>query len=143
MIRIFLLAFTCLAVTLSGCCNKPRPETSSDKAVAGSDIAGKEWILTALNGNAVAGEKPPTLKLEDARFSAFGGINRMSGTYSMDGKRITFGQVISTKMAGDPALMELESNFAKALGSVDAYQVAGNQLMLSNDGAVVAKFRSP
>ena len=45
-------------------------------------------------------------------------------------------------MAGDPELMELESNFAKTLASVDIYQVSGNELTLSSEGSVVANFRS-
>ncbi len=38
--------------------------------------------------------------------------------------------------------MELESNFAKALASVDGFQVSGNELKLSSKGTVVAIFRS-
>jgi heat shock protein HslJ len=45
-------------------------------------------------------------------------------------------------MAGDPALMGLEGDFAKALASVDAFQVSGNELQLSSKGTVVARFRS-
>ena len=33
-------------------------------------------------------------------------------------------------------------NFAKALESVDVHEVAENQLVLSNNGVVIAKFRS-
>lgn len=142
MYRIVLLAFVCLTVGLTGCCNKDRSQTDSDKPVTVSDMIGREWSLTALNGNGVIGEKPPTLTLEDGRFTGFGGVNRISGNYSSDGKRITFGQIISTRMAGDPALMEQESKFTIALESADAFEVADNQLVLSNDGAVVAKFRS-
>jgi heat shock protein HslJ len=45
-------------------------------------------------------------------------------------------------MAGDPALMELEDNLAKALASIDAFRVSGDELTLSSKGAVVTKFRS-
>ena len=55
---------------------------------------------------------------------------------------VTFGSLVSTKMAGDPTMMELESNLAKALASVDAFQVSGNELTLSSDGTAVATFRS-
>jgi heat shock protein HslJ len=45
-------------------------------------------------------------------------------------------------MAGDPALMELESSFAKTLRSANSFHVHGNELQLLKDGATVAVFRS-
>jgi hypothetical protein len=38
--------------------------------------------------------------------------------------------------------MELADNLAKALASVDAFQISGNELTLSSKGAVVASVRS-
>ena len=55
---------------------------------------------------------------------------------------VTLGSLVSTKMAGDPQAMELEKNLAKTLASVDAFQVNGDDLMLSSKETVVAKFRS-
>ncbi len=107
-----------------------------------NEIAGKEWTLTRLNGQAVTAAKPPTVKFEGGRASVFGGVNRLSATYEVSGGKVSFGNMISTKMAGEPALMELESNLAKALGSVDGFQVSGQELTLSSKGAVVAKFRT-
>ena len=52
------------------------------------------------------------------------------------------GELVSTKMAGDPALMELENNFAKALASVDGFHVHGGNLELLSRGKVVTTFRS-
>jgi heat shock protein HslJ len=55
---------------------------------------------------------------------------------------VTMGKLVSTKMAGPPALMELERNFAKTLATVDGFDVSGKELTLSSEGAVVATFRS-
>jgi len=52
------------------------------------------------------------------------------------------GSVVSTKMAGDPKLMELEDNFKKILASVDGFKVDGNNLELTSNGTVVATFQS-
>ena len=38
--------------------------------------------------------------------------------------------------------MEQEANLAKALASVDSFQVNGNELTLSSKGTVVDRFRS-
>jgi len=107
-----------------------------------NQAANKEWTLKTLNGKKVDVEKPPTMKFARGRLSIFGGINRLSGSYALVGDSVTMGEIVSTKMAGDPALMELENNFAKALASVDGFHVHGNELELLSRGTVVATFRS-
>jgi heat shock protein HslJ len=108
-----------------------------------NQAANKEWTLATLNGKKVDVEKPPTMKFARGKLTIFGGINQLSGSYALVGDSVTMGQLVSTRMAGDPALMELESSFAKALASVDGYHVSGNLLEVSSKGTVVATFRSP
>ena len=107
-----------------------------------NQVARKEWTLVSLNGKEVVAEKPPTMKFEDGKLSIFGGINRLSGSYALVDDSVVMGSLVSTKMAGDPALMEREQELAKALAAVDAFEVSGNELTLSSKGSVVAKFRS-
>jgi predicted amidohydrolase YtcJ len=106
-----------------------------------NQAAHKEWTLITLNGEVVDADKPPTMKFSHGRLAVFGGINRMSGSYALVGDSVIMGQLASTKMAGPPALMELESKFAKALASVDGFHVQGNELALSSKGNVIATFR--
>ena len=108
-----------------------------------NQAAGKEWILVSLNGKPVATDKPPTMKFERGKLAIFGGVNRMSGSYALiDNGSITLGQLVSTKMAGPSALMELESNFSEIMVSVSGFHVRGNELQLLSDGRVVAEFRA-
>jgi predicted amidohydrolase YtcJ/heat shock protein HslJ len=107
-----------------------------------NQAANKEWTLTTLNGKKIIAEKPPTMKFAHGKVSVFGGINRLSGSYALVDNTVTMSSLVSTKMVGDPALMELEGNLAKALASVDAFQVSSDELTLSNNGTVIAKFRS-
>jgi len=107
-----------------------------------NQAANKEWTLTTLNGKKVDVVNPPTMKFARGKLTIFGGINQLSGSYALVGDSVTMGQLVSTKMAGDPALMELESSFAKALASVDGYHVSGNLLEVSSKGNVVATFSS-
>jgi len=107
-----------------------------------NQAAHKEWTLTTLNGKEIVAEKPPTMKFEHGRLSVFGGINRLSGSYALVNNTVTMGALVSTKMAGPPALMELEDNLAKALASIDAFRVSGDELTLSSKGIVVATFLS-
>ncbi|MGO8827705.1 MAG: amidohydrolase family protein [Steroidobacteraceae bacterium] len=100
------------------------------------------WTLTTLNGNKILAKKPPTMKFANGEVAIFGGINRLTGSYALVDDSVTLGSLASTKMAGDPQAMELETNLAKTLASVDAFQVNGGELMLSSNGTVVAKFRA-
>ena len=107
-----------------------------------NQAAHKEWTLTTLNGKEIVAEKPPTIVFGHGKVSVFGGINHLTGSYALIDDTVTMGSLVSTKKAGDPALMELESNLANALASVDAFRVSGNELALSSAGNVVATFRS-
>ncbi|MCU0707556.1 MAG: amidohydrolase family protein [Pirellula sp.] len=107
-----------------------------------NQAAGKEWTLVWLNGKPVSAPKPPTMKFERGRVSIFGGVNRLSGSYALAGESVTLGELISTRMAGPPDAMELESQFAKIMSSVDGFHVRGDDLELLTAGQVVAKFRT-
>lgn len=76
------------------------------------------------------------------KVTIFGGVNRMSGSYALVGESVTLGDLMSTRMAGPPSLMELENSFSKIMSSVDGFHVNGNNLELLSAGTVVAKFRS-
>jgi predicted amidohydrolase YtcJ len=107
-----------------------------------NQAAGKEWKLVSLNGRPVAKENPPTMKFERGKLSIFGGVNRMSGSYALiDNGSVTLGQLVSTKMAGPPELMELENNFSRTMASVNGFHVDGNELQLLSGDSVVAEFR--
>jgi heat shock protein HslJ len=66
----------------------------------------------------------------------------MSGSYALiDNGSVTLGQLVSTRMAGPPELMELERDFSKTMASVNGFHVEGNQLQLLSGDSVVAQFR--
>jgi heat shock protein HslJ len=96
-------------------------------------FAGKKWILKELIGKPV-GEvngKTPYVQFTDTdtRISADGGCNKMSGTYTLsDVNRITFSQMISTKMACPD--MQVEDKLAEVLGKADNYYLTKDSLIL-------------
>ncbi|MEZ6073190.1 MAG: amidohydrolase family protein [Pirellulales bacterium] len=107
-----------------------------------NQAAGRVWTLTELNGKKVDAAKPPTLEFAKGKLAVFGGVNRMTGSYALVDDRVVMGELASTRMAGPPELMELESNFAKALTSVNGFQVADSELRLLSEEKVVAIFHS-
>lgn len=107
-----------------------------------NQAAGKEWTLISLNGKPIQVKKAPTMRFERGKLAIFGGVNRLGGTYALVGESVFMGNLMSTRMAGPPELMELESNFSKILASVDGFHVNGNDLELLSAGTVVANFKS-
>jgi hypothetical protein len=76
-----------------------------------------------------------------ARPIGFGGCNRFSASYRLSGDSLSFGPVVSTKMActdGD----ELERSFLATLPKVATYQVTDSALTLNDPGGVLARFRA-
>jgi predicted amidohydrolase YtcJ/heat shock protein HslJ len=107
-----------------------------------NQAAGREWTLVSLNGKDVTAMQAPTMKFAGGRLSIFGGINRLSGSYALVHDKVTMGEIVSTKMAGPPELMELESEFAKTLKDVDSFHVHGDKLELLSGSSIVATFHS-
>ena len=66
----------------------------------------------------------------------------MGGSYALVGESVTLRDLMSTRMAGPPELMELESNFAKVMATVDGSHVSGNALELLSFGTVFAMFKT-
>lgn len=107
-----------------------------------NQAAGKQWTLVWLNGDSVKSDKPPTMKFENGRLEIFGGVNRLAGTYVLSGESVLMGDLVSTRMAGPPELMKLESSFSSLMASVNGFHVSGNDLELLSAGSVVARFKT-
>lgn len=134
-LRIFSwLALASTALFLSSC------QTAPTSIVTWS-ITGTVWNLVELNGEMVAAEKVPTLQLEPggARVVGFGGVNRFTGGYTLEGDKLSLGLTASTRMAGPPKLMDIESKVFQILGSVTGYEIKGQWLALKSGDKVVVR----
>lgn len=98
-----------------------------------SSMLGKidgEWVLDKLGGKDVAsmlgmgGQKPSLSFGNDGSISGFGGVNKLMGSFDpkdlLSGK-IDLSKLASTKMAGPPEAMNLESAFTSALSKVSGF----------------------
>ena len=109
-------------------------------------LTSREWVLVTLNGRPAplgAGKRAATLRLEaEARTAAgFAGCNRFSGSYTLDGSRLTFGAPAATRMACDEG-MDLEQRFLGILPSVVSYELKDSTLRLKSRSGVVAELRA-
>jgi len=124
--------------------------TGSTNGQAGKDPAtvlpGTEWQLSSYSdGNAVVSGtdiRTITLKFDNkGDIVGFSGVNTYFGGCNLDGNAISVGPLASTKMAGPPTLMELETVYLNLLGSVTGASISGDSLSLTDkDGSVVLVF---
>ncbi|MGI9239271.1 MAG: amidohydrolase family protein [Verrucomicrobiales bacterium] len=107
-----------------------------------NSAANKEWKLITLNGNRITAEKPPSMKFAVGKLSIFGGINRLSASYALVHDKLVMGEIVTTKMAGPPELMDVENEFARALKAVNGFHVHGDELELLAADKVVATLQA-
>jgi putative lipoprotein len=116
----------------------PRPASGAVQ------LEGAYWKLTHLGESAVPAFDPrrePHLILakDQQRVSGAGGCNRITGSYQLDGDKLSFGKMAATMMACVDA-MDVEQVFLKALGEVARFKLDGGELVLLDaQGTALAK----
>lgn len=94
------------------------------------NLAGTEWTLERLGDQAV--EIPVTLQFDEAgALAGLGGCNRYNSRYTLSGTAITLQPVVSTRMACDDAVMQIETAYFAALEAVERVEQIGSRLILS------------
>jgi heat shock protein HslJ len=107
-------------------------------------LAGTAWQLAEMSGaTTLAGPRGPlSLSFDDAgRASGNSGVNRFSAGVEADATRLAFRAAISTRMAGPPDAMALESLFLARLQQTASWQIDGGRLSLRDAaGTVLMRF---
>jgi len=121
----------------------PEPPPPAGPAAA---LVGTEWRLADIGGQpAPAGAESArhpgfTLLAEGRKVQGSAGCNRMTGTYQLDGQKLKFGPLATTRMAC-PA-METETAFLRALEATTRYEVSGSSLTLYGADTAVARLEA-
>lgn len=116
--------------------------------VATPAVEGTTWELDASASEHPAGTLPEVnvqLRLEDGSVSGSDGCNRVTGSYTLDGDAIEFGELAGTMMAcpEPPDAMESAARYVASLQSggtvevVDAGEGATTLVLTTNDGATL------
>jgi len=102
------------------------------------------WTLTELEGTGLGAlARPAELTIgADGTLAGFSGVNRFSGRVApealADG-HLRAGPLVSTRMAGPPEAMAVESRLLALLGMPLEWRREGARLELLRDGAVLAR----
>lgn len=96
-----------------------------------SNLEGSRWLLEDLGGKGVLDNAPATLEFTaPGRVSGRGSCNRVTGPVRVEGSKIRFGPLASTRMACAPAVDQQEANYLKALGSARKFEKKGDSLLI-------------
>jgi heat shock protein HslJ len=132
--RILLIG---MLMSLAAC---SAPESGSDSQAAAEaegqvthDLVGTRWALVQLEDKAVMvsdGGREPYVALNsvETRVVGFGGCNRISSTYELNGARLRFGEVIATRMFCDD--MPIETALLDAMKATAGWRISGSRLEL-------------
>lgn len=128
-----LLLLLCLALFSVGC--------NSSKKMAKLD--GVKWELKTLNDKEIKltdSNSEIYIQFNEAekKVNGRGGCNRFFGNYEMDGDKLKFSPLGATRMACPD--LQLETEFFKALETVDTYSIKDGVLSLKSKDKVVAVF---
>lgn len=88
------------------------------KSAAATPLAlNGRWRAETIRSRRVLGDPQTVIEIAaDGKVTGSGGCNRISGKATVEGAYLSFGPMISTKMACAPAIMDQESKFLSALG---------------------------
>jgi putative lipoprotein len=105
------------------------------------------WRLVDVGGASVTADaRHPEANLilhpDNRTVAGSGGCNRFSGSYQLNGDRLTFSRVASTMMACVSG-METEKGFLNVLGRARRWRISGQTLdLLDNAGSPLARFEA-
>ena len=97
-----------------------------------SDIFGKKWTLTEIEGRKFSFDAPNIeFNRDQNRISGDAGCNRFSGGFEIDGAAMKFSRLISTKRACvDAERQRLESDFLRLLETITRFEVQDKRALL-------------
>ncbi len=140
--RLKFLLFAVIAVSLFTATSCAMFRKNSD-TVSQSPLTGTVWVLQSINGFQMEAEiqKTPSLSFSDTalRVGGNGGCNGFGGDYTLKGKQIKFGRMLSTMMYCEHG-SQTEKAYLAALGKVDAYKIEGDKLYLLSGETTMLEF---
>lgn len=98
---------------------------AADSAASSATSPAGTWKAERLGDAPVTDSRPPMLTLaEDGTISGFSGCNRVRGKATIDGAGLTFGPLLTTRMACPPQAMKTEQLFLKNMNATRGWHLA-------------------
>jgi heat shock protein HslJ/phosphoglycolate phosphatase-like HAD superfamily hydrolase len=93
-----------------------------------------DWLCEDIEHRGVLDRAESTLRFaEDGTVSGNTSVNLFGGKVTVEGNKITFAELQTTRRAGTPALMDQETRYTQALMKVASYRIDENGLLFLLD----------
>jgi heat shock protein HslJ len=104
-------------------------------------LPGTTWNLVELNNSKIEhpGPQVPHLRFETDKVTGNDGCNNFFGAYTLDGNKLKFGMLASTRMAC-PQINDLDIEFNKVITMTSSYRISGDRLELFEEDKLLASF---
>ena len=134
MSLLFMLAVA--ACSPAGAGSEVEPGFDSE-----ADLTGTQWILDTFGPKdsltAVQPDTTITLQFEEDGINGSAGCNSYFGSATLSGSTLSFGPLGSTKMACPEPIMQQETDYLAALGTVNGYTLVDELLTLQYEEGVL------
>jgi heat shock protein HslJ len=120
-------------VLVAGC-------TDSGQSVK-TPFHGTTWNLVGLNDRKIEHQGPqvPHLRFETDKVTGNDGCNNFFGSYTLEGNKLKFGMLASTRMACQQ-INDLDIEFNKMISMTSSYRINGEKLELLEQEKLLASF---
>jgi len=105
----------------------------------GAAITGKNWRPVIVGDTGMPADHSMFIHFAvDGSINGNGGCNNFFGTLTTTDEGISMGEIGSTRMMCPPEIMDLETEFLRALQSTGQFELAGDTLkLLDSSGSVL------
>jgi heat shock protein HslJ len=130
------------ALLLAGCST---PAGSPGNGFTTPDLAGTRWVITSIDGKAPSGPALTADFSNDGRVSGDSGCNSYSGPFIQDGRKVQFGELLSTRRACVDDLRQRQENSLLRIlqGSTTLELRRGRLTVRGEEGTVVLTQSGP
>jgi heat shock protein HslJ len=102
------------------------------------------WVLVEINGQPIVRDNSKKLFIQlnaDTKsIIGFAGCNRLSGEYTLSGKKLSF-RTISTRMFCENE-MKIEDEFIQAVNKINKFTISEHKLFLMQEKNILLKFQA-
>ncbi len=117
-------------LVVAACDSTGSGSNATPEPTSAADLAGTSWTLVSVGGTPVVEGSGPHLTFgADGNASGSTGCNSMSGNYATDGAALTFGPLMTTRMACEADLMVQETAVLEALEAVSGWEIDADGLL--------------
>ena len=113
----------------------PGAVSAASPVPASSPLAGTSWRAEEIRGQRATDDAAPTITFESpARAVGSTGCNRYIAPLDVAATTLRLGEIVMTRRACPPAVMDQEQRFVAALAAARAYRQERDVLLLLDEG---------